>query len=557
MTTRVKYRSGFHHTAYVVNIALIAMSLPLSKYTQSAFEIVLVLLWLLWGFSFRIVFRFFKMGSIAEGIGHTAEYIGNTIRHNAIEKTKLFWRNKAAVAFASVFLLYIAGLAYTSNVAFALQSLRIKLPLLLFPVILGSTPKLTDGEFKQILLWYLAAVLTGVIIGFYLFFNGHFIDVRDLSPFINPIRFSLNIAFGIFILMWLIFKEHNYNKLQKAGFVLAIVLFTSFLILLESITGLTSVLIVLFTFAFITVFGAKSKLLKIGVALLLIAIPVIIFNYINRIVRQATTAPPVNIEKLDKFTARGNPYKNDLNSQIENGKYIGLYVCEKELRQAWNKRSRIKYDSVTHSGIPISYTLKRYLTSKNMRKDAAGVNRLTENDIKLIESGIANYNYINDPGIKTRLLKIIYGYQKYTSSGNPSGNSILQRMEYMKGAILLIKKHPLFGVGTGDMEDALYAEYKKMNSKLNPQLYFHAHNQYLTIAITFGLAGLLWFLFALFYPPIKLRYFNDYFFLVFFIIMLSSMLTDDTLDTHAGVSLIAFFYSFLLLGRKTIKNIVS
>lgn len=521
------------------------------------FAISLALLWILSGFSFRIVFRFFKQGNLAEAVWHTLEYIANTIRHNAIEKTKLFYRNRPAVIIASVYLLYLLGLLYTSNFNFAATSLRIKLPLLLFPLVFGSMPKISDTEFKQVLLWYLAAVFAGVTIGFYLFFNGDFLDVRELSPFINPIRFSLNIAFGIFVLLWFVFKEPLYSKLQKTAFVLGIIIFLSFLVILESITGITAILATLFIFALITVVKTRSKLLKATILFLILVLPVSGYLYLNQIIQEAVTAPSVNVSELDKYTSRGNPYKHNINSPIENGRYVGLYVCEKELREAWNKRSAIQYDSLNSEGIPISNTLKRYLTSKDFSKDADGVYRLSPDDIELIEHGIANCSYINDPGIKTRLLKIINGFQNYRASGDPSGNSILQRVEYMKGAWLLFKKVPLFGVGTGDMEDALFKEYQSMKSKLKPEFYFHAHNQFLTMAITFGIIGLLWFLFALFYPPLKTGYYNDYFFVVFFIIMLSSMLTDDTIDTHSGVSLFAFFYSFLLLARKRIKNIVS
>jgi len=557
LATQIKYRSDFHHTVYVVNVALIAISLPLSKFTQSVFEISLALLWILSGFSFRIVFRFFKMGNIAEAIWHTLEYIANTIRHNAIEKTKLFLHNKPALIAASVFFLYIIGLVYTSNFDFAFQSLRIKLPLLLFPLIFGSMPKISDTEFKQVMLWYLAAVLTGVAIGFYLFFDGEFLDVRELSPFINPIRFSLNITFGIFIMLWFVFKEKGFSILQRAGFVIAMIMFLSFLIILESITGISTIIITVFVLAGLTLFITRSRLLKGAIVFLIMVLPASMYIYINQIVHEVTTAPPLNVELLDQYTSHGNPYKNDTNSRIENGKYVDIYVCEKELREAWNKRSRMDYNGLTGAGLPISNTLKRYLTSKNLRKDADGVSKLSNDDIRLIENGIANWNYINDPGIKSRLLKIIYGFQSYNVSGDPSGNSILQRIEYIKGALLLVKRNPLFGVGTGDMEDALLKEYQIMKSKLKPKFFFHAHNQFLTITITFGVVGLMWFLFALFYPPLKLRHYRDYFFLIFFIIMLASMLTDDTLDTHSGVSLFAFFYSFLLLGRKRIKNIVS
>jgi hypothetical protein len=62
--------------------------------------------------------------------------------------------------------------------------------------------------------------------------------------------------------------------------------------------------------------------------------------------------------------------------------------------------------------------------------------------------------------------------------------------------------------------------------------------------------GFLWFIFALLYPAIRLKGFNDYFFVSFFLIIIFSMFSDDTLETQAGATLFAFFYSFLLLGKK-------
>jgi O-antigen ligase len=183
------------------------------------------------------------------------------------------------------------------------------------------------------------------------------------------------------------------------------------------------------------------------------------------------------------------------------------------------------------------------------------VTALTDEDIRLIENGVANYHYVKTPGLRTRILKIIMGYQVYQITGDPSGSSVMQRIEYSKASLALIKEYFWFGVGTGDIEDALISQYKKMESGLKTEYMFHAHNQYFAICITFGIFGLLWFIFALFYPPIKTRRFTDYFFLVFFLIMIWSMLSDDTLETQAGVTLFAFFYSFLLFGKKRVNAV--
>jgi hypothetical protein len=105
-------------------------------------------------------------------------------------------------------------------------------------------------------------------------------------------------------------------------------------------------------------------------------------------------------------------------------------------------------------------------------------------------------------------------------------------------------------VGTGDIEDLLYNQYEEMKSELKTKFMFHAHNQFLSFFIAFGVFGFLWFIFALVYPPYLLGKYSDYFFATFFMIIVWSMLSDDTLDTQAGVTLFAFFSAFLLFGKE-------
>ena len=89
-----------------------------------------------------------------------------------------------------------------------------------------------------------------------------------------------------------------------------------------------------------------------------------------------------------------------------------------------------------------------------------------------------------------------------------------------------------------------------MHSKLAPDQRWRSHNQFLSIFVGFGLFGLLWFLFSIIYPASMLGKFNDYFFLIFFLIAILSMVTEDTIESQAGVTFFAFFYAFLVFGRK-------
>ena len=51
-------------------------------------------------------------------------------------------------------------------------------------------------------------------------------------------------------------------------------------------------------------------------------------------------------------------------------------------------------------------------------------------------------------------------------------------------------------------------------------------------------------------PVFYERRWNDFLFMVFFIIILLSMLNKDTFETQTEVSFFIFFYSLLLFGRK-------
>jgi O-antigen ligase len=73
-----------------------------------------------------------------------------------------------------------------------------------------------------------------------------------------------------------------------------------------------------------------------------------------------------------------------------------------------------------------------------------------------------------------------------------------------------------------------------------------AHNQYLSIAIGMGLVGLIWFLFTLFYPLLKLNMHANFLYVSFFAIAIISFLTEDTLETQAGVTFFAAFNSYFL-----------
>jgi hypothetical protein len=239
---------------------------------------------------------------------------------------------------------------------------------------------------------------------------------------------------------------------------------------------------------------------------------------------------------------------------VENGSYIGLYICDVELREAWNNRSKLDYEGTDERGQYLKQTLIRYLNSKGLRKDELGVQKLSDKDIRNIEKGIANVYYAKKFSVNSRIYKLLWEYQTAQRGGNPGGLSVVQRTEYWKASWAIIKDHFWIGVGTGDLDLAFELQYEKMNSILPLEFRHRSHNQFLAIWIAFGIFGLSWFIYALFYPPLKRKMLFEYFYFIFFVVIILSMLVEDTLETQMGVTLYAFMNTLFLFGREDITK---
>jgi len=266
--------------------------------------------------------------------------------------------------------------------------------------------------------------------------------------------------------------------------------------------------------------------------------------------RELSIKKPFDCKAFTDTTALGNRYTfSAFDQQYENGNYVWIYICEKEMETAWNQRSKIQYTGHDLKGQTINVTLIRFLTSLGYRKDAEGVNKLSEEQIAAIESGVVDWKFMSKYGVMARYNQTMAEVVYYLDTKNPNGSSLVQRFEYWKTAMSLIKRNILIGVGTGDVQKAFKKEYNRCNSKLVPEYRLRAHNQFIEFTVTFGVIGLLWFLIALFYPVFKLKKF-DFLYIAFFMIAFISMLTEDTLETQAGICFFVFFSCFFLFCRK-------
>ena len=458
-------------------------------------------------------------------------------------------QNKSFLLLASLFLLHVLGLINTQNFGYAFHDLKIKIPLLLLPLVVFSSAPLKKGQLAKILYFFISSVLFSTFIAafVYLGFTEKVIDSpHALSIFISHIRFSLFVVLAIILLLHFLLRNENSVK-KNALFVFLIVWLVSYLFVLQSLTGI----FVLFISLFVTglFYVSKTKKTKHLYISLFFLIPILLLSVFAKNVYDFYQVERVDYSKLETHTAKGSLYSHyPQNTQLENGHYIYLYIARNELREAWNKRSHIPYDSLDKKQQPLEATLIRYLTSKSYRKDAQAVAQLSEQDIQQIENGCSNYLYTNSGSLNTRIYQVIWEVNAYANGANPSGNSLPQRFEFWKAAWYIFIENFCCGTGTGDVKDAFTDFYRKTNNQLHEKYRLRTHNQYFTFFVSFGFFGGIVAVSILF-APIFFSERRTYFFVIFFTIIMLSMLNEDTLETQAGASFFAFFYT--LFQQKT------
>jgi len=249
------YRQYSRHI-YYFSLILLAASLPLSIYTTSLFEIVLLVNWIIEG-NFRAKFRKLK-------------------------------ERKSLLLVFGLYALHMAALIYTdtANFNYALKDLKIKLPLLVLPLIIGTSGSLNAKQLKTVLLFFCLATLSSTLVSFGVFLGVipyEYYDFRDISIFISHIRLALMVNFSIFILIYYIFRsknEHGFKTPLSIISGLIIIWFLFFFVLLKSLTGLIIFGILILILSWIYSGKILSGFPRLFIRTVIIIIPLIVLVFL-------------------------------------------------------------------------------------------------------------------------------------------------------------------------------------------------------------------------------------------------------------------------------------
>jgi O-antigen ligase len=125
----------YYYYLYIFLLVTAVVSIPYSRALLSCAQISLASLWILSGDFKKKYFRFKE--------------------------------NKVILLILIIFFLHILGLIHTTDFHTAFKDIKIKLPLLLFPVVIGTSEKLRMKELKLILIAFSVSLIMNAIWGMF------------------------------------------------------------------------------------------------------------------------------------------------------------------------------------------------------------------------------------------------------------------------------------------------------------------------------------------------------------------------------------------------------
>ena len=155
-----------------------------------------------------------------------------------------------------------------------------------------------------------------------------------------------------------------------------------------------------------------------------------------------------------------------------------------------------------------------------------------------------------NPYMKEKYTSVTFAYMdkvgKLDEIENPEVkvfNSFVTRVSIWKSAWELSLDHLPFGVGASDGKPELFKYYKQTNQHFLAKYEFPTHNQFLDFLLKFGVLGplvVLLYIFTIGYLGYDLK---NAIVISFFILFLTSNLTDDFLLRFDGIAFSGFWFS--------------
>lgn len=468
---------------------------------------------------------------------------------------KTVWKNWISNKWLWLLFAYIGmeliSICWSNDQKEARDMIRKEMPLYTIPLAVVAIPLTRVKHYMWVALSFLLAVfiISFINVGTYFHWWGSKVydDIRSLSLFVSHLRFAMMIVLAlVFCAAWWI-RKFPYRWIAVV-LALWFVYYTNLSQIGMGFFTLSGIVLMMFYFK---VKSIKKPWIKRSFIGLFAACMLTSIIFITVKLQPVARKVEINTDDYGLRTANGNLYTFDMpeNMNWENGYPVQYFVSEEELEKEWAKVSDVPYsDGTDLKGNPIRNILLRYMTSKGFRKDSVDFQKMTEEDIRNVERGFASIE-MSKGGFEAQIYRM--RNQLYNVE-DPNGKSLLEKIESNKAGLTIVKKHPLFGVGVGDMRESFKETYRLNQSKLTPDNQHLTHNQYITSWVAGGILCFIAFILLWLIQLLRALKINAFEWTGFLVITMLSFLMEDTLQTQAGVTFVAFFFVYFITGKQVL-----
>lgn len=470
----------------------------------------------------------------------------------------IFWKKRVSnfkqkilplLCLSVLYLLDIIGCLWSSNLSGAKENLLHDYNFLIIPLFIALYSPLKKNVLTFSVLIYLFLCWLGVAVGSFNYVTDNYTDIRHIVIGTRHIAFAINIAFATCLLMVYTYKAGKYKKI-----IIPIIIWQlAFLTIAQMLSGLVACVVFVFVSIVYLFFKDRNKIntcLFVSLVLFL----VLSVGWICREYNNYFIPKEKFISNQEIKTKEGNSYKNIDDKFIENGYLVNNYVCVEEVEKQWQKQTGISLYSPTKDSLYLcSDVIYRYLNSKGLHKDAEGVKQLSVKDIDNIRNGIANVVYTEKYSLRPRLYQTFFEFERFNNGGEVSDKSLIQRIAMTQTAFKVIAKHPIIGTGTGaeksDLKKQILSDYPALKDKeIDP------HNQLVYIVLNFGIIGLVCFILFTLYPVVKLKLWQNDYFVCFALVIVCYMFAESCLRMMSGEIFFSLFFALLIFNDNNIKQ---
>jgi O-antigen ligase len=174
--------------------------------------------------------------------------------------------------------------------------------------------------------------------------------------------------------------------------------------------------------------------------------------------------------------------------------------------------------------------------------------------------------YLLSPTLRNKLTYMVKDVSQFTSGRNVNNYSDGNRLLSWTLAWRIGNENPTIGVGVGDIADKMnhiyetefpYSEYVKKDGTLGwhgiaPNNRLIPHSQFMYIFAGCGFIGLLWFVVLNIWPYFQAQARSFWLLMVYHTIMLTSFISEATLEIQLGVALHAYVIIFLISSTQSL-----